>query len=281
MIIQRTWRDDGGTVSHDQLVSIHEVRGSGRARYMLRPWGSEPDGQGGWNIWADNASALWTVYDGDEPTADYRMIDHPTLGTVPYPENSYTLGLAQRTPAGDVKYFHTDHLGTTQAMTDASQAVDPRIVYTAFGEVIRTVGTAHTRYQYAGGQGYESFAEIPFMHVGARWYDPASGRFLQRDLIGIRGGLNVYEYVRSVPVSHVDVTGYVPEVVTPWPGGQGPWGPNATKEEKKAANKAAKHAVKFIGYCGIGAFGGWVAQLGYWGYAGAVGGGGMYIWSLW
>ena len=133
MIVQRTWRDDGGTVSDDQLVSIHEVRGNGRARYMLRPWGFEPDGQSGWNTWADNASALWTAYDGDEPTVDYRMIDHPTLGTVPYPETSYTLGLAQRTPEGNVKYFHTDELGTTQAMTNASQAVNPRIVCTAFG----------------------------------------------------------------------------------------------------------------------------------------------------
>ena len=120
---------------------------------------------------------------------------------------SYTLGLAQRTPAGGVKYFHTDHLGTTQAMTNASQTVNPRIVSTAFGEVIDTVGTVDTRYQYVGKDGYESFNTLPFLHVGARWYDPASGRFLQRDPIGLEGGVNVYSYVRNRPAKGTDPDG--------------------------------------------------------------------------
>ena len=221
MIVQRTWRDDGGSVSDDQLISIHEFRGNGRARYMLRPWGFQSDGQDGWTTWADNASALWTVYDGDEPTADYRMIDHPTLGLVPYPETSYTLGLAQRTPAGHVKYFHTDHLGTTQAMTDGSQDVAPRIFYSAFGEVIDAGGSVDTRYRYGGAHGYESFDASPFLHLGARWYDPHSGRFLQRDPMGMRGwwdllrrdpfGVdgwwNVYAYGRSAPTLTNDPDG--------------------------------------------------------------------------
>ena len=221
-IVQRTWEDDGGSVSIDQLVSMHEVRGQGRNRYMLRPWGFQSDSQEGWNTWADNASALWTVYDGDEPTCDYRMIDHPTLGLVPYPEISYTLGLAQRTGAGDVRYFHTDHLGTTLGMTDADQVASARIVYTAFGEVIDTEGTVDTRYQYVGKDGYETFDALPFMHVGYRWYDPDSGRFLQRDPIGNGAGLivqldpigietwlNVYAYAKGNPSGFLDPSGLV------------------------------------------------------------------------
>ncbi len=207
MIIQRTWHESGTTINGDQLVSIHEVRGNGRRRHMLRPWGFEPDEFGGWNKWADNASALWTAYDGDEPTADYRMEDHDLLGLIPDVEKSYTLGLAQRTGEGEVKYFHTDHLGTTQAMTDASQTPEPRIVYTAFGEVISTSSPPDTRYQYVGDKGYESFAEVPFLHVGARWYDPASGRFLQRDPIGVRGGTNVYSYIENTVPNASDPKG--------------------------------------------------------------------------
>ncbi len=212
MIIQRTWHESGTTVTGDQLVSIHEVRGNGRRRHMLRPWNFQSDGQGGWTLSPDNASALWTVYDGDEPTADYRIIDGDGPGFTGDLEKSYTLGLAQRTGEGEVKYFHTDHLGTTQAMTDASQTPEPRIVYTAFGEVISTSTPPDSRYQYAGKHGYESFDTLPFIHVGARWYDPASGRFLQRDPFGIRGGPNVYAYAKLRPTSYIDPFGFEPEL---------------------------------------------------------------------
>ncbi len=207
MIIQRTWHESSGTVSNDELVSIHEVRGNGRRRHMLRPWNFQSDGQGGWTLSPDNASALWTVYDGDEPTADYRIIDGDGPGFTGDLEKSYTLGLAQRTGEGEVKYFHTDHLGTTQAMTDANQTPEPRIVYTAFGEVISASSPPDTRYQYVGEKGYESFSDLPFLHVGHRWYDPASGRFLQRDPLGIDGGMNVYVYAAGTPTSSADPSG--------------------------------------------------------------------------
>ncbi len=48
---------------------------------------------------------------------------------------------------------------------------------------------------------------FPFMHTGARYYDPSTGRFLQRDPIGIRGGLNVYVYCGNNPVIRIDPNG--------------------------------------------------------------------------
>ncbi|HUU95179.1 MAG TPA: RHS repeat-associated core domain-containing protein [Phycisphaerae bacterium] len=89
------------------------------------------------------------------------------------------------------------------------------VSYTAFGQVI---GTApDTRYQYAGGWGYESgllvlagapgTAPITLQHVGHRWYDPSLGRFIQRDPIGIFGGLNGYAYCANNPLSWVDPSG--------------------------------------------------------------------------
>ncbi|MBK8915254.1 MAG: RHS repeat-associated core domain-containing protein [Phycisphaerales bacterium] len=49
--------------------------------------------------------------------------------------------------------------------------------------------------------------DFGYVHVGARYYDPAVGRFLQRDPIGLFGGFNVYAYCANNPVSHVDPTG--------------------------------------------------------------------------
>jgi hypothetical protein len=48
---------------------------------------------------------------------------------------------------------------------------------------------------------------ITVQHVGYRWYDPALGRFVQRDPIGIAGGQNVYGYVHADPLAGVDPDG--------------------------------------------------------------------------
>lgn len=113
---------------------------------------------------------------------------------------------------------------TTQPAGQNPAGVSSRLVYTAFGERVWSDGTIGTRYQYAGACGYQTMPEyaggfsnglggepgdaVPFVHVGHRWYDPASGRFLQRDPIGIGGGLNVYGYVKSSPIKTVDASGF-------------------------------------------------------------------------
>ena len=75
-----------------------------------------------------------------------------------------------------------------------------------------------TRYEYAGGYGYESgllvlagsnprLSPVTLQHLGQRWYQPDVGRFVQRDPIGSGGGVNVYEYVSSDPAELVDPEG--------------------------------------------------------------------------
>ena len=93
----------------------------------------------------------------------------------------------------------------------------PDAVYTAFGErVVNTFADgAANRYGYVGAHGYQSHGEMVYSHVGARYYDPASGRFLQRDPIGITGGLNVYEYVENAPTALVDPDGLSGSINSP------------------------------------------------------------------
>jgi RHS repeat-associated protein len=48
---------------------------------------------------------------------------------------------------------------------------------------------------------------LRLLHVGWRWYDPALGRFVQRDPSGLVAGLNEYLYSAAHPVGFVDPTG--------------------------------------------------------------------------
>ncbi len=108
-------------------------------------------------------------------------------------------------------------VGTTERMVGESGVVTQRSVYTAFGELAYQAGVGQTRYGYCGAWGYEAatgvggyvdpLAELGWLHVGERYYDPASGRFMQRDPIGIAGGWNVYQYCGNLSVFVIDPSG--------------------------------------------------------------------------
>ena len=136
-------------------------------------------------------------------------------------------------PNEPATYLHGDLIRSTMLTTDQGGAAVDRVAYTAFGELVDPNGVIGGeppggmggtgvppvyRYWYAGGYGYESglitlYGENPdlppivLMHVGARWYQPGIGRFVQRDPIGLLGGLNVYVYCENESTSGVDPSG--------------------------------------------------------------------------
>ena len=84
------------------------------------------------------------------------------------------------------------------------------------------------RCKYAGSYGYEwgmihlwganeDLPPILLLHVGERWYQPGTGRFVQRDPFGIEGAVNVYLYCGAAPGSAVDPEGLtlLPIVILP------------------------------------------------------------------
>ncbi|MCG3137515.1 MAG: hypothetical protein HJJLKODD_01361 [Phycisphaerae bacterium] len=196
--------DGDGEVLNETIENIQEFRGQGRARYLARQWDTQ-------SLSPDFDSALWTDYDGDTPYADYTVDE---LGVVTVTK-IYEPGLGEIDQlTGEITYFHTDHLGTTRLVTDGLGQPQGQATFTAFGEKVEE--SLETRYGYVGSYGYEEYSGLGvnagfiserLMHVGYRTYDPSLGRFLERDPIGIRGGLNVYEYVNSRPSVRIDPTG--------------------------------------------------------------------------
>ncbi|MCP4127870.1 MAG: hypothetical protein GY753_12505 [Gammaproteobacteria bacterium] len=108
------------------------------------------------------------------------------------------------TPTSGLYYYHNDHLGTPQALTDESQAVVWKGDYQPFGELQTSIYTVENPLRFPG-QYYDGETGLYYNYF--RTYDPATGRYLESDPIGLEGGLNTYAYVGGNPLIRIDPKG--------------------------------------------------------------------------
>ncbi|MFE2534958.1 RHS repeat-associated core domain-containing protein [Streptomyces sp. NPDC059371] len=107
-----------------------------------------------------------------------------------------------------------DHHGTASMTVDATTQAVTRRYTKPFGETRGT--TPSTWPDDKGFLGKPADADTGLTHIGAREYDPASGRFLSADPIlapSDHESLNGYSYANNTPVTLSDPTGLRP--VTP------------------------------------------------------------------
>ncbi len=80
--------------------------------------------------------------------------------------------------------------------------------FDAFGASLTANAAPADPYAGYGAQwGYRADAETGLLLLGQRYYDPASGRFLNRDPAGYGGGIGLYGYCGSNPVNAIDPSG--------------------------------------------------------------------------
>ncbi|WP_420000718.1 RHS repeat-associated core domain-containing protein [Aquitalea magnusonii] len=108
-----------------------------------------------------------------------------------------------------VYYYHADHLGTPQALTDAQGQLALEMDYQAWGEAREVIAEAAAsagirnpfRFQ---GQYHDDESGLHYNRH--RYYDPEIGRFISRDPIGLLGGINIHSYAPN-PVAWIDPFG--------------------------------------------------------------------------
>ena len=105
---------------------------------------------------------------------------------------------------GQLYHIHADHLGTPKALTNVSGTVVWKADYSPFGQAsITSQGlTFNLRFP---GQYYD--AETGLHYNWNRYYDPAIGRYITSDPIGLAGGINPYLYGLANPVKFGDPFG--------------------------------------------------------------------------
>ena len=167
---------------------------------------------------AGTVSTNYYFYDGA------RVIEEQGPGgatTSKYTYGNYVDEVLTMDRAGQTYYYHQNALLSPHALSDSAGAVAERYVYDAYGYVtvldaantplpLNSWGTPHSavinRFLFTGRELDE---EDGLSYYRSRSYDPAKGRFLQRDSVTDTQSEfnNLYEYVRSNPVNWVDPYG--------------------------------------------------------------------------
>jgi RHS repeat-associated protein len=105
--------------------------------------------------------------------------------------------------------IHTDHLNTPRVVTDKNNKVRWRWLAEPFGTTAPETNPeglgVFTQPLRFPGQYFDQ--ETGLNYNWHRDYDPATGRYVQSDPIGIEGGLNTYAYVEGNPASLIDPYG--------------------------------------------------------------------------
>jgi RHS repeat-associated protein len=117
---------------------------------------------------------------------------------------------------GEVRPIEPDHLGSPRKVIDASRGTalwDWPILGNAFGTAAANDdpdgdGNATTLNLRFPGQQYDAATGLHYNYF--RDYDPATGRYVESDPIGLRGGLATYGYAESTPVDQYDANGLRP-----------------------------------------------------------------------
>ncbi|MDF1643897.1 MAG: DUF6531 domain-containing protein [Pseudomonadales bacterium] len=183
--VYATWTAHSNRASN-ATYSIHHLDGSTEITVNQRENGGQWDLLGTYSLDASSTINLSSIANG------YVIADAIRL-------TSITSTLTEA-----VYYYHNDYLGTPQQMTDQNQAVVWAASYNPFGKASVSTGTISNHIRFPG----QYFDEETGLHYNYfRYYDPKTGRYIQSDPIGLRGGLNTYAYVGGNPVNFVDSLG--------------------------------------------------------------------------
>jgi len=125
--------------------------------------------------------------------------------------NTYVYGLGRISStdgSGVQTYYDADGLGSTGDLTNSAATKTDSYTYDAFGTSTHTSGTSANAFQFTGQQ---TDADSGLQYLRARYYDPATGRFLGRDPLAGQLDkpvtLNRYPYVLNNPTTLVDPLG--------------------------------------------------------------------------
>jgi RHS repeat-associated protein len=173
-----------------------------------------------------NGGAVTLIYDGDgnrvaksvngvttryliddlNPTGLPQVVEELVNGVV---QRQYTYGLQLISEnqlisnTWTASFYETDGAGNVRQLTNSAGAVTDSYEYDTFGNEVTSTGATPNSYLYRGEQ-YDT--DLSLYYLRARYYNPATGRFLSVDSEAGQGQRR-YEYAGADPVNGTDPSG--------------------------------------------------------------------------
>ena len=153
-------------------------------------------------------------------SSSQRIVTHPRgrHSLITFHASRITQRIATRVD-GTLYYVHSDHLGSTVAVSDAAGQAVGRVQYDPYGEIITSTLPVTLTDRLFTGQRFDSSTGL--YYYNARYYDPdpsaslraGLGRFIQPDTL-VPDPLNPqawnrFSYVYNNPTSYVDPGGHI------------------------------------------------------------------------
>jgi RHS repeat-associated protein len=149
----------------------------------------------------ENGVSTHVVWDNENEIAEYR---DGSLFAMYVHEDGIDRPI-QIAAEGSEHWVHGDSVGSVRLLSDKHGSVAARYEYSAFGSgSVVPKGSPYNPFRYTSRRFSAALASYNFR---AREYSPLTGRFLQRDSLGIADDTNLYSYARNCPLVFVDPAG--------------------------------------------------------------------------
>ena len=122
---------------------------------------------------------------------------------------------------GTVSWMLQDGQRSTRQLLNSGQTVVASYISDAFGNSVGGSGSSTNPFIWNGGSGYYSDSESGLQKAGARYYDPAVGRWISHDTELVAGGaansqaINRYAYCEGNPIGRWDPSGRMNPITGP------------------------------------------------------------------
>ncbi|MGY6355030.1 RHS repeat-associated core domain-containing protein, partial [Citrobacter amalonaticus] len=117
-------------------------------------------------------------------------------------------------PVRKIHLYHCDHRGLPLALIDVNGAIAWRAEFDEWGNILRE-DNPYNLQQLIRLPEQQYDEETGLYYNRHRYYDPAQGRYITQDPIGLMGGLNPYQYPLN-PVQFIDPLGLKDVVAVVW-----------------------------------------------------------------